>query len=399
MKHYQDTETGQIYAFEDDINPFELNCRNIPKTLSDNVREKPSELHVWHQGDWICLVGAPPAYKPPISSIPAYNPAWIAFLHPYSAVHCDENSGLNITLDQVNENSYDGKKLAEVVATLALDVGRGVPALISYDGAVAIPQCDDFPSKIDGVNKLNEILCSILLGGIHVEVLHPESMAVGALQEDLTLFSFTPSFHSQLRHNWASITDRLAPLTMPRVLVVADLKAAYRQGKSVIESIPSLSPFFLLNGYTAMTYRNSSDALNNLWIVVEQLTAYIWSERYIKNKNSFPRRVARCHEHVNRHIKNIWAKHQILRLSKIITKSCHIILTQARNKRNNLAHGGTEADMQSVGELWKTLPELLEVASGIGALGMRALQGGDQNNWASPPKANFDDWTELASKL
>lgn len=399
MKHYQDTETGQIYAFEDDVNPFELNYRSIPKALSETVKEKPSESHVWHQGDWIAIVDAPAEYEPPTSSIPAYNPAWIAFLHPYSAIHRDGSSGLNFTLDQVNENSYDGKKLAEVVATLALDTGWGVPALICYDGALAIPQCEEFPSKVDGVNKLNEILCSILLGGIHVEVLHPESMAVGSLQEDFTLFSYTPSLHSQLRHNCASIIDRLAPLTMPRALAVTDLKAAYSQGKNVIGSIPCLSPFFLLNGYTAMTYRNSSDALNNLWIVVEQLTAYIWSERYIKNKSSFPPRVARCHAHVNRHIKNIWAKHQVLRLSKVITKSCHRILTQARNKRNDLAHAGIETDMQSVGELWSSLPELLEVASGMGALGMRALQGGEQSNWGAPPKVNFDDWTELAAKL
>ena len=40
MKHYQDTQTGQIYAFEDDFNPFTSDNRNIPKTLTDVIKNK-----------------------------------------------------------------------------------------------------------------------------------------------------------------------------------------------------------------------------------------------------------------------------------------------------------------------------------------------------------------------
>jgi hypothetical protein len=92
-------------------------------------------------------------------------------------------SQLSVTLDQINANSYDGKRLAEVVATLPLGTPSGIDALISYDGAIAIPQCEDFPSKVDGVAKLNEVLCSLLLGGIHAEVLHSDGLVVGSLQD------------------------------------------------------------------------------------------------------------------------------------------------------------------------------------------------------------------------
>ncbi|MHB1175030.1 MAG: hypothetical protein ACYCZJ_07900 [Sulfuriferula sp.] len=401
MKHYQDAETGQIHAFEDGIDPHTLNNRNIPTMLSEDIRPKPDDSYVWHQGDWIKQEDAPPGYTQPLSSIPSYNPAWMAYLLPYSAVYRDEASGLNISLDQINANFYDGNKLAEVVATLPLGTPCGIPALISYDGAVAIPQCEDFPCKADGVNKLNEILCSLLLGGVHTEVLHSNALVVGSLQDGIRLFAYTLSLHTRLRFNGAVITDRLQPLMFPRVLMVTEIQEAYSQGQQVVKAIHNFSPFFLLNGYTAMVYRNNSDALNNLWITVEQLTDYLWTEYYVKNKSTFPARVAKCHDHLKREkqLKNIWAKHQLLRLSKIISKECHKALCQARNKRNDLVHDGIVPDLQIVEALWKALPELLEVASGIRELCVRRLYGGGANNWSIPARTNFDEWAELATKV
>lgn len=398
MKHYQDTETGLIHAFEDGIDPRALNNRIIPATLSEVIKPKPGESYVWHQGDWIKQEEAPPDYTQPISSIPSYNPAWMAYLLPYTAVHRDETSGLNISLEQVNTNSYDGNKLAEVVATLPLNTSGRIPALISYDGAIAIPQCGDYPSNADGVSKLNEILCSLLLGGIHTEVLHSDSLVVGSLQDRIRLFAYTPSLHTQLRLKWAAINDRLSPLMHPRVLMVKEIQKAYSQGQQVIRSIHNFSPFFLLNGYTAMVYRNNSDALNNLWIAVEQLTECLWSEHYVKNKGTFPARVAKCHAYKKNAIDRdqIWAKQLLLRLSKIISKECHKALSQARNKRNELVHNGVVPDLQVISTLWKVLPELIETASGIRELGVKKLLGDGTNNWTIPAKTNFDEWMELA---
>jgi hypothetical protein len=401
MKHYQDTETGIIHAFDDDYDPVTANNRNIPATLTEAIKPRPTESHVWHQGDWIRQEDAPPGYTPPISSIPSYNPAWIAHLRPYTAVLRDETSRLSVTLDQINTNSYDGKRLAEVVATLPLGAACRIDALVSYDGAIAIPQCEAFPSKVDGVEKLNEILCSLLLGGIHAEVLHSDGLVIGSLEEKKRLFAYTPSLHTQLRLNWASPADRLPPLINPRVLMVNAMQRAFEQGQEVIRAIYNFSSFFLLNGYTAMVYQNNSDALNNLWIAVEQLTEYLWVERYIKNKDAFPARVAKFHARVNWAIQRdqIWAKQQLLRLSKIISKECHKALSHARDKRNDLVHEGVVPDYQTIDALWGALPELIEVASGIGKLGIAGLRGGGPINWDIPAKTNFDEWIELASTL
>lgn len=399
MKHYQDTETGIIHAFEDGYDPFAANNRNIPTTLTETIKPKPTDSHVWHQGGWMRREDVPSDYIPPVSSVPSYNPAWMAHLHPYTAVLREAADQLSITLDSINANSYDGKRLAAVVATLPLDSASGIDALMSYDGAIAIPQCEDFPSKVDGVRKLNEILCSLLIGGIHAEVLHSEGLVVGSLQEKVRLFAYTPSLHTQLRLNWAAQTDRLIPLMHPRVLMVNAIHEAFAQGQKVVRTIHNFSPFFLLNGYTAMAYQNNSDALNNLWIAVEQLTKYLWAEKYTPNMGSFPVRVAKCHTKVKSAIQNdqVWAKHRLLRLSKIISKECHKALSHAREKRNDLVHEGLAPDHQTIADLWKAMPELIEVASGVGPLGIRALWGSGPLNWTIPARTNFDEWIELAS--
>lgn len=399
MKEYQDTETGMIHAFEDDYDPFTANNRNIPKTLTAVIKPKPDDYHVWYQSGWIKQEDAPAGYTPPISSVPSYNPAWMAHLRPYNAVHRNAASGLNVTLDQINANSYDGSKLAEVVTLLPLGNSSGIPALVSYDGAIAIPQCGDFPSRVDGVRKLNEILCSLLLGGVHVEVLHSEELVIGALHDKTSLFAYTPSLHATLRLSWAAPTDRFGPLMHPRVLMVDEMHKAFHQGQQVIQAIANLSPLFLLSGYTAMVYRNNSDALNNLWITVEQLTEHLWAEQY--GKLNLTPRVKRCHVKVAGAIRSdqIWAKQRQLRLAKIISRDCHKALSQARTKRNDLAHQGIVPSSETVELLWSVLPELLEVASAIRPLGLRKLNGGVVENWGIPAKTDFDEWVSLAKAL
>lgn len=401
MKKYQDTETGQIYEFEDDFDPFTENNRNLPKTLSVIVKLKPDDTHVWYQCAWIKQEDAPIGYTPPISSVPSYNPAWIANLRPYSAVHRTTDSGLNFTLDQINSNSYDGSKLAEVVTLLPLRNSSGIPALVSYDGAIAIPQCSDFPSRVDGLIKLNEILCSLLLGGVHVEVLRAEGLVIGALHNKSSLFTYTPSLHTRLRLNSASLSECYEPLTLPRVLIVDKMLKAFDQGQYVIKSVNSFSPIFLLSGYTEMVYRNNSDALNNLWITVEQLTKHIWKEQYLKKRNSFPSSVEKAHLRAKKQKKLslISTMHELLYQSGIFSNDCYRVLDRVRRKRNDLAHTGIVPDSGLVEQLWSVMPKLIEIASGSEALGLRQLSGGVVENWDTPVRTDFSEWLHLAETL
>ena len=401
MKEYQDTETGQIYAFEKDYDLFLADNRNIPKTLTEVVQRKSTDTSVWYNGGWIEKKDAPIDYEEPISSIPSYNPAWMVHLKPYSAVISDKKPQINFSLDQINNNSYDGMQLSKVIGALSLENDDSLEALISYDGAIAIPQSENFPTRIDGITKLNEILCCLLLGGIHIEVMHPHELVVGTLYEKQSLFSYLPSLHNQLRCNWASKSERYVQLMHPRVLHFNDLRLAYNAGQEIIKSIPSFTPFFLLNGYTSLINQNHNDALNNLWIVVEQITEILWKNFYIKLQDVYPERVKKCHKYLKRNLdKNlIFAKHKLLRLSKIITRRNYKILDSARNARNDLAHRGIQPNREVVVELWGILSELLEIATDRKNLSMRKIKVGQLLNWSNPQNTNFAEWGELVSLM
>lgn len=51
MQTFQDITTGQLWAFDDGVNPHDY--PSTPKTLSTTIIEKPSEAHVWQNGNWV----------------------------------------------------------------------------------------------------------------------------------------------------------------------------------------------------------------------------------------------------------------------------------------------------------------------------------------------------------
>lgn len=329
------------------------------------------------------------------------NPAWMVHLKPFSAIISEQQPRINFSLDQINNNDYEGMQLSKVIGILSLESDDSLGALISYDGAIAIPQSENFPTRIDGIAKLNEILCCLLLGGIHAEVLYPHELDVGTLYEKRSLFSNLPSLHNQLRCNWASISERYLPLMHPRVLHFNDLRLAYNAGQEIIKSIPSFTPFFLLNGYTSLINQNNNDALNNLWIVVEQITEILWKKIYIKCKDSYPRQVRCLHTtwEEAKFLKNIATKHKLLRLAKIISRQNYKILESARKSRNKLVHSGRRPEYEVIFELWGILSELLELATCRRNIGLRKIKVGKELNWSNPQDTNFDEWKELVAQM
>jgi hypothetical protein len=401
MKTYQDTETGQLHAFDDGIDPFKLNNRNIPTTLSEAVIPQPSESHVWLNGDWIQDIDAPKGYKPPISSVPVYNPAWIAFLRPYTIVISDLDSKLAVSLEQINFNSYDGGMLSKAVSSFELTNHENLNALVTYDGAIAIPMNIDYPSVEIAIDKLNYILCAILLGGIHAEVLNHSELECGSLQNCREIFSYKHSLHSRLRHMDASISERLQPLMYPRTLLISELKSAYLHGVSVIDKINNFSPFFLLHGYSAMVYQNRSEALSSLWIVVEQLTSFLWENKFLANPKLHPiKKINKRFDALkDNRTYSTSVKHELLWQTKLLSEECFEALSIARQQRNKLVHDGTVPDFKVIENLWKNIHELIESTSGVSSIKMRQLAPFKAPEGELPKNYNFEEWKVLSNSL
>jgi len=401
MKTYQDTETGQLHAFDDGVDPFKLNNRNIPTTLSETVIPKPSESHVWYKGGWVKDTEVPKGYQPPVSSVPSYNPAWVAFLSPYTIILRNAEEKYEVSLEQINLNSYDGDRLSKSVATLSLSNTKKMNALVSFDGAIAIPMSADNPSADIALNNINRIFCALLIGGIHSEVITPQELLSGCLHNQEDIFSYIPTLHSRLRHKWAAVTERLSPLMHPRVLYVSELADAYLHGIPVIDAIKNFSPFFLLHGYSAMIHQNRSDALSSLWIVVEQLTWYLWENKFLNSSEFHPSNMKSRMDSLKQDNRT-WStsvKHELLWQTKFLSADCLAALSAARKQRNELVHKGVIPDFSVINDLWGCLCELIEAASGIRPIGMRRLVPFEIPIQKSPENTNFDEWLELSKKL
>lgn len=396
MQNYQDTETGQIYAFDDGVDPFTLGYRSIPKTLTSIVKPKPSEEPVWLNGDWIHRAEAPSDYVAPVSSVPAYDPAWHAFLQPYTWVLGD-GENFSVSLEQINANSYAGEKLSEPVTSLAVS---GVPALISRDGAFALPMQGGFIQQHRAVEMINRLFCALLIGGIHTEFVAHNEALVGSLGEDLRLHVYTPTQHSRYRNMDASISERIA-LSHPRIIRVSQVQESLAFGMNALNRVESLSPAFLLQGYTALQHQSSSEALSSLWIVVEQLTSFLWQKRFLSDPTLHPAGMNGRLQGMKQDNRT-WTtsvRHELLWQIKVLSEDSYARLSNARGQRNRLVHEGRIPDIDSVTGLWSALCEMLEIAS---ELSMKKL--GAMGVWNHQPatrvgKTNFVSWDSLVQKL
>lgn len=396
MQHFQDTETGQIHAFDDGVDPFKLEYRSIPKTLSATIIPKPSEDHVWFNGSWIHKDQAPRGYEPPVSSVPSYDPAWQSFLTPYTWVLTD-GEDFSVSLEQINANTYARDRLAEPVTTLTV---TGAIALVSRDGAVGLPMEGDLAEQHRAVEVMNRLFCALLIGGIHTESVAHNDALVGCLGEDRRLFLYLPTLHGRLRHMDASITERFA-LLHPRVIRVAQLQEALAQGIGVLDRIQNLSPYFLLHGYTALQHQNLSDALTSLWITVEQLTSFLWEKRFLEQSDRHPKGMKARLQSLKQDNRtwSISVRHEILWQTQLLSEESYASLSSARGQRNNLLHEGRVPNLATVTGLWPAICELLATASGESM--ERLLSMGHWNHQPSKRvgKTNFDGWHAAVQAL
>lgn len=396
MQHFQDTETGQIHAFDDGIDPMALGLRSIPRTLSSIVKDKPSAEHVWLDGDWVHTADAPAGYSAPVSSVQSYDPAWHAFLQPYTWVLRDEEA-FSISLEHIKANSYAGERLAEPVFSLA---EFGIPALVSRDGAVALPMRDEFLQQHAAVDALNRIFCALLIGGVHAEFVSHNEALPGCLGEDEHLFVYKPTQHGRYRHLDAAMSERIN-LLHPRVIRGAQLRSALGLGMAALSNVKNLSPAFLLHGYTALQHQSATEALSSLWIVVEQVTSFLWDERVLKGSNLNLPAMKKQLRDVGKSAdtSKTAVKHELLSIAKVISVDCYSRLSSARDRRNDLVHEGRVPDMGAVTGLWPALCEILNTASGVSMEQLESLGQWNHQPSTRAGKSNFDSWEATVKNL
>lgn len=275
------------------------------------------------------------------------SPCWVAFIHPFTFVVPDDEKPWEVKLEDINNISYSSGNLVRIVTKVDIP-NCDLPALICYDGAIAIPMNENFPSKESALNYFCNFYVKLLFSGFNIEGIDHKDIVTGKLHERWAIWptdlgeSSISQAHSKIRMLIASNMDTIQ-LANPRIINVSELKEKLKYGNAILEKIPNLTPKFLLRGITEFRYKNWDLVLSNLWITVEQLIDYLWHFHFLSNSSFHPVEEIPNRKKSMKEDNRTWSasvKQEILFQSNILNEEVLYNLNQARKTRNKLVHEG-----------------------------------------------------------
>jgi hypothetical protein len=305
---------------------------------------------------------------PTASEHPRRIPALVSYLHPFRIV-ADDGQEWKITIEEVNSKGWDYIKLHEIVG--GLDVGMTAPyhMIVCFDGALGLPPIPALRSVPKAVEFFNRCLGAILLGGIYCEAVTLDNVETGAildwkyLRASGTGSSFVNQFHTTIRLRMAPPLHAIN-LLEPSRLSFSRLQLAAKDGFRVLSAVPSLTPEFLLKGVTAMARQDWTSAVSNLWVIVEQLTAHLWSREILlapgNAEASIPGRQGQLKD------TRTWTaanRQEMLYQKGMLTVGTLQALYVARKSRNELVHQGKHADLNAAECAYSSVKGLLAAAT------------------------------------
>ena len=279
------------------------------------------------------------------------NLAWVAYISPFSFVVPDEEEPMEVSIEEINTNTYNSGELGRIVKAFPIrggDIEDKFTILVCYDGALAIPRYGKFALEEDAIEFLSSFLCHLLIGGIYCEAIDARDIVRGRLHRKYFVWpvglgqSVSSQLHAGLRQRGAGPLQSIL-LSGPRVVRLSEFEQAHHLGEQITLAIPNLSPRFLIRGVTELMYRNWSSALSNLWICIEQLTDFLWEDKFIGDKSRHPNRTIPRRRISLRKDHHTWSsvvKQEILFQGDFIDENTFAQLFPARQARNGLVHDG-----------------------------------------------------------
>lgn len=282
--------------------------------------------------------------------------AWVAYISPFSFVVPDDEKPLEVTLDEINNNRYDHGKLCRIVARFPVskDGFEKFRMLVCYDGALAVPRHKTLNLKEQAIEYFSGVLCNLLIGGIYCEAIDTRDIVWGQLHEKQFIWpvaigqNISSQLHGSLRAKAAGPLQT-ALLSGPRVIRLSEFEVAFKAGAQVTSKIHNFSPQFLIRGITELHYRNWSAALSNLWICVEQLTDFLWEQRFLGDETKHPKQPIPGRLKTLREDTRTWSiavKQEVLVQNRLIDEETFAKIYPARQARNYLVHDGKNVNME-----------------------------------------------------
>jgi hypothetical protein len=213
-------------------------------------------------------------------------PALLSYLHPFRLVTSDEYPDWNVTIEQINDRSWDYVKLHALVGAIEVGMQNPYNLVVGFDGTLALPPVPELRSPSRAVEFFNRCLASILLGGVYCEAVTLDSLDRGSILDWKyiraagTSQSFSGQFHNTIRLCMAAPVHAIH-LLAPRTIHISELHSAAARGFELLSRVPRLIPEFLLKGVTGLARHDLGAGVSNLWIVIEQLTAHLWEREIV----------------------------------------------------------------------------------------------------------------------
>jgi hypothetical protein len=331
--------------------------------------------------------------------------AFVTFLNPFCIIRPDKEPNYAVPLDEINNNTYNHGQLCRIVASIPVPQLKGTPLLICADGAIAAPITSILQTRDDLLDTLNSVMCSLLLGGHLCEAIDTRDIVCGSLLEDYAVWptdlggSLNARLHILIRMRIASNLDRIR-LVDPKNIPVSRFFQQYRTGNDLLTKLPNVSPTLLLRGVTEMRYHNLTDALSNLWIVVEQLTELLWQDVFLaRNENhpipDIPNRRRSLDEDTRTWSMSV--KHELLFQKKIISAAVYAKIHPARKARNDLVHKGLRPNADLVENLFSGILDLVHSATGSDPSDLRAVDMRIQDVTRSQRGCDLKAWNNAAN--
>ena len=267
------------------------------------------------------------------------------------------------SLQEINERTYDYVKLNRM--STYIDIGINPFSMgIGFDGSLILPAIDNFASREKALEKFNQTLGILLLGGVYSEAISPIEVSYGTLTLDGYVkfhggSGLISNFHKSIRSKIVSSLD-VIKLLSPQTITIEELEKAYFEGKNIFDKISNLSPGMLLNGTSKYVKHEWADSLIFLWTSIEQVINVLWTENLLKVKTDVvvEGRMDFLKDYRTWTSSN---KIELLYQKNIIPIEVYKLLNKARKVRNDFIHNGKSLDEMSVTPALEGLFKLISI--------------------------------------
>ena len=294
---------------------------------------------------------------------------YVTYLYPIQFIVHD-NERIDFPIEEINSLSYDHSLLHRIIGTInnTFD-GSTINYIICGDGALGV-RMDGSVSAEALAGHYNDLLCKLYLGGMRVEAITNRDITTGEIYKSKSIWpvdfgkSWNSHIHAELRMKVVGVTDAIV-LYQPenRTISIKEMNRMLNKGTQIIDTIPNLSTFHLLNGITEYRYCNWQAALTYLWVIVEEITDWLWSQKIINHVNGDN---AKKRKEMLKDTRTfpISVKQEVLMQTGVLNENEYNSLFVIRQARNKLIHEGKMISEEQATLLYDTVNELLSTITG-----------------------------------